>query len=178
MENYKKEVPDHFMRRWQGYADLMARAADVPAALVMQVWPEQIEVLVASVSDGNPYHAGELADLGTGLYCETVMATRRMLSVPDALASAQWAHNPDVERDMTSYLGLPLVWPDDTLFGTVCILDSDARACSAASQGLLLQLKAAIEADFRVICALDDGPGEAVLARRFECAARALAAQR
>lgn len=178
MDNDKKQVPDHFMRRWQRYADMLAKAADVPAALVMRVWPEQIEVLIASVSDGNPYAAGELADLGTGLYCETVMATRRLLSVPDALASAEWANNPDTERDMTSYLGLPLVWPDDTLFGTVCILDCRAHACSATSQFLLQQLRATIEADFRVICSLDEGPGEAVFAERFEAAARAMAAGR
>lgn len=178
MNNYKKEVPDHFMHRWQRYADLMAKAADVPAALVMRVWPEQIEVLVASVSDGNPYQAGELADLGTGLYCETVMTTREMLAVPDALASPRWASNPDVERDMTSYLGLPLVWPDHTLFGTVCVLDSAARACSATAQALLVQLRATIEADFRVICALDEDLGEAASASRFESAARALTERR
>lgn len=168
----KKDVPDHFMHRWQRYADLMARAVEVPAALVMRVWPEQIEVLVASLGDGNPYEAGELADLGSGLYCETVMSTRRMLAVPDARADPAWAHNPDVEREMVSYLGLPLIWPDDTLFGTVCVLDAQARACSAHSQRLLQQLKAVIEADFRAICAQGGGDA-AALAAGFEASARA-----
>lgn len=30
MEYNKKDVPDHFMRRWQGYADLMARLQMFP----------------------------------------------------------------------------------------------------------------------------------------------------
>lgn len=178
MEYNKKDVPDHFMRRWQGYADLMAKAAHVPAALVMRVWPEQIEVLIASSNDGNPYEAQELGDLGTGLYCETVMSTRRMLSVPDALASPEWASNPDVERDMTCYLGLPLVWPDDTIFGTVCILDTHAMAGRAMPQELLQQLKATIEADFRVICAMADERGHPAAAIRFEATARAMAGGR
>jgi len=171
----KKEVPQHFMHRWQDYANLMAKAANVPAALVMRVWPEQIEVLVSSVGDSNPYEEHEMADLGTGLYCETVMATRQMLVVPDALASPEWDHNPDLKLDMVSYLGVPLIWPDDTIFGTVCVLDSHAHAYSPYSQDLLRQLKATIEGDFRAICALPDGGDGEALAHRFEANALAMA---
>ncbi|KQP22001.1 GAF domain-containing protein [Pseudorhodoferax sp. Leaf267] len=174
----KEDIPDHFMRRWQDYADLMAKAANVPAALVMRVWPEQIEVLVASVSDGNPYDAQEMSDLGTGLYCETVMSTRQMLSVPDALSSPAWAHNPDVALGMVCYLGLPLVWPDDSIFGTVCILDTHAGGFSAAAHTLLQQLKNTIEADFRAIGAPDGDDGHPELASRFEASARAMAGGR
>lgn len=145
---------------------------------MMRVWPEQIEVLIASSNDGNSYEPQELGELGTGLYCETVMSTRRVLSVPDVLASPEWAHNPDIERGMISYLGLPLVWPDDMIFGTVCILDTHAMAGSAVSQELLQQLRDTIEADFRVICALADGHGNPAHAQGFEATARAMAGGR
>ncbi len=167
----KKEVPQDYMHRWQHLANLMAQAADVPAALVTRVWPEQIEVLVSSVGEANPFKAEEMSDLGIGLYCETVMSTREPLMVPNALEDPEWADNPDVELNMIAYLGLPLIWPDDSLFGSICIFDSNAHVYSTETQGLLWQLKEAIEADFRVICRLEDEAVAQQRSNRFATAA-------
>ena len=145
------EVPNDFLAKWQNTTDVMADIFDVPAGLIMRVLPEQIEVLVSSHTAGNPYEADEKANLNTGLYCETVMATRGMLHVPDALADPHWANNPDVALNMVSYLGVPLLWPDDTVFGTICVLDSKHREFEQKYTRLLWEIKKSIEADFQVI---------------------------
>lgn len=145
------EVPPGFLKKWQHTLDEVAKALDVPAALVMRVWPEQIEVLLSSLSTGNPYEEHEKADLGTGLYCETVMASRALLEIPDALSDPAWRDNPDIKLNMINYLGVPLVWPDDSIFGTVCVLDARARQYSAEAQEALWKIKALIEADFSMI---------------------------
>lgn len=142
------EVPPGFLKKWQHTLDEVAAALGVPAALVMRVWPEQIEVLLSSLSSGNPYEQHEKSDLGTGLYCETVMASRALLEVPDALNDPAWRDNPDVKLNMINYLGVPLVWPDDSIFGTVCVLDARARQYSAEAREALWMIKALIEADF------------------------------
>src|SRR5262245_7672291 len=90
------EVPVDIQTKWQRIVDLLAAIIRVPAALVMKVEPPNITVFVRSESSGNPYHPGEEAPLESGLYCETVMATRARLLVPDALADADWCNNPDV----------------------------------------------------------------------------------
>jgi len=144
-------VSDDFLERWQKTLDVAAAILQVPAALIMRVWPEQIEVLVSSASDGNPYEEHEKADLGTGLYCETVMATRAQLHVPNALDDPAWSHNPDVKLNMISYLGIPLIWPDGSVFGTFCVLDSKTRHFSDLHQALLCQLRNVIEGDFRTL---------------------------
>ncbi len=146
-----KTVSAALLEEWQGLANQAAEAAQVPAALVMRVWPEQIEVLISSLGADNPYEEHEKADLGTGLYCETVMATRQPLLVPDALSDPEWADNPDVKLNMISYLGVPLVWPDDSIFGTVCVLDRKARHYDASTLRMLQALKAIIETDFHAI---------------------------
>jgi hypothetical protein len=61
----------------------------------MKVEPPNIRVFVSSESAGNPYEKDELARLNTGLYCETVMKTRKLLLVPDALVDEDWNANPD-----------------------------------------------------------------------------------
>jgi hypothetical protein len=157
-DDHAHEVPPGFLKRWQHTLDEVAAALDVPAALVMRVWPEQIEVLLSSLSSGNPYEQHEKADLGTGLYCETVMASRALLEVPDALNDPAWRDNPDARLKMIHYLGVPLVWPDDSIFGTVCVLDARARQHSAEAQEALWKIKALIEADFAGIFHGDTAP--------------------
>lgn len=142
-----KVVSPALLEEWQELANQAAEAAQVPAALVMRVWPEQIEVLIASLGDDNPYEGQEKTDLGTGLYCETVMATHQPLLVPDALSDPEWSTNHDIKLNMISYLGVPLVCPDDSIFGTVCILDRKPRHYDAATLRMLEALRAIIESD-------------------------------
>ena len=116
------------MSQWQDVVDLLAVVANVPAALIMRVHSSEIEVLRASRSPGNPYKEGERAPFSRecGLYCEAVLRERRRLLVPNALADPEWEKNPDIALNMISYLGLPLLYPDGKLFGTICVLSLHA----------------------------------------------------
>ncbi|MCP4140221.1 MAG: PAS domain S-box protein [Chloroflexi bacterium] len=147
-EYQKHAVPEGYMEKWQKTINLIAEIFDVPTALIMRVSPEEIEVLVSSLTEGNPYKPHEMADLGTGLYCETVMAEQAQLLVPNALDDPDWENNPDVKLNMIHYLGVPLIWPNGSVFGTLCILDNKTRRYSKAYEKLLHELKGIIEGDF------------------------------
>ena len=134
-------VPSEIVTKWQEIVDLLAEIIHVPAALVMQAEPPHITVLAASESQGNPYERGEVADLNPGLYCATVMKTRRPLLVPDALADEEWKSNPDIKLGMTSYLGFPISWPNGNVFGTICVLDGKRNDYSELYQKLLLHCR-------------------------------------
>lgn len=151
MPRHNHLVPDNLLESWQSTVDVMAAILNVPAGLIMRVHADQIEVLVTSRSDDNPYLAGHRADLHTGLYCETVMASRALLQVPNALASAHWRHNPDVELDMIAYVGLPLLWPDQEVFGTICVLDNKSRSFQDKYLELMGELKRRIESDLALL---------------------------
>jgi signal transduction histidine kinase/ActR/RegA family two-component response regulator len=141
-------VEEKYLNKWQKTIDIVAGLFNVPAALIMRVHSEKIEVLVSSRSEGNPYEAGEMADLNTGLYCETVMASQAQLMVSNALQDEDWKDNPDVALGMISYLGIPLIWPDGEIFGTICVLDEKTRHFSDFYQSLLWQFKEIIELNF------------------------------
>lgn len=149
---HPRDIPPGYLVKWQSRLDRIAAAYKVPAALVIRIWPEQLEVLLSSLSDGNPHEEHERADLGTGLYCETVIATRQQLAVPNALEDPEWSHSPEIKRNMISYLGVPLIWPDDSIFGTLCVLDSSPRHYPSAYQHALWKFKELIERDFAVFC--------------------------
>jgi PAS domain S-box-containing protein len=145
------QVPAEIMRKWQGIVDLLADVVHVPSALIMRVEPPNIKVLVASESDGNPYEPDEAASLNTGLYCETVMSTRRPLIVPNALQDEEWNSNPDIKLGMISYLGVPISWPDGAIFGTICVLDKKSNGYSELYLRLMLQWRDVLQADLKSI---------------------------
>src|SRR5258708_2461374 len=123
-------VPSEIVHKWQEIVDLLAEIVHVPSALIMRVEPPNIKVFVSSDSNANPYEPDELAPLNTGLYCETVMSSRRPLLVPDALQDDAWKLNPDIKLGMISYLGVPIAWPDGEIFGTICVLDKRSNRYS------------------------------------------------
>jgi len=151
-EGYRlHDVPADSIQKWQKTVDLMAAIFDVPAGLIMRVLPSQIEVLLASHSTGNPYKIGEKADLNTGLYCETVMAEREQLVVPNALDDPQWKDNPDVPLNMISYMGVPLICPDGSVFGTICVLDDHKREHLPLYRDMLDEFRGIIEQDLHML---------------------------
>jgi PAS domain S-box-containing protein len=120
----------------------------------MRVEPPNIKVFVSSETKGNPYEKDEVACLDTGLYCETVMKTRQPLLVPDALRDEKWQSNPDIKLGMISYLGVPIVWPDGEVFGTICVLDKKPNEYSDLYRKLLLQWRDGLQADLRYLATL------------------------
>lgn len=144
-------IAQEVCQKWQQSIDLMAEVFEVPAALIMRVDQHDIEVFLSSKTKDNPYTEGEKANLNTGLYCETVMATEQQLLVPDALQDPKWDHNPDIDLDMIAYLGLPLRWPDGFVFGTICALDNKANNYSPIYIRMIEQFRQIIEKDLRQI---------------------------
>lgn len=148
----KVVVPDDLMEQWQGLVNTLATVANIPAGLIMRLAEEDIEVLVASQSQGNPYGPGDKEHFSdSGLYCETVIRTKQPLLVPDALSDPHWKDNPDVKLEMVSYLGFPILFPDGTPFGTLCILDRKPNSYSDAISNLIENFRNLIQAHLALL---------------------------
>jgi len=160
VSNRVSQLTGALLGKWQHVVDIVAELLTVPAGLIMRCQGNEIEVLVASASPGNPYHPGEKELLpGSGLYCETVIKTRQMLLVPNALQDEKWRNNPDIKLGMISYLGYPIFLPQGEVFGTICILDIKGNTYSETYKRLLLQFKELIEAHLELLqtnCLLQD----------------------
>jgi signal transduction histidine kinase len=139
-------IPASIAEKWQVIVDTLAELTRVPAGLIMRIRGDNLEVMVSSRTAGNPYHSGESeCYIGSGLYCETVIRTRAELIVPNALLDDDWKDNPDVPRNMISYLGLPILWPDKTPFGTICILDKAGNGYQDVYRRLIQQFRDILE---------------------------------
>jgi PAS domain S-box-containing protein len=147
-----KEYPDNLINRWQMLLDTVARIYKVPAALIMRLNEDNIEVFLNSQTANNPYEAGEKVKLSFGLYCETAIASRNKLLVPNALNSTVWRdNNPDVDLNMIAYLGYPIFWSDEEVFGTICVLDNKENYYNEDYNDFLEQAKLIIESDLKLI---------------------------
>jgi hypothetical protein len=139
------ELSEVQVARWNRLLLLLAELCSVPAALVVQVDTHEITVAASAETGETPYKVGEKEHLNTGLYCEHVINNRVQLCVPDATKDPLWDHNPDIKLGMISYLGLPLLWPDGNVFGTICVLDRKANAYSPKIKELLALFRGVVE---------------------------------
>lgn len=135
---------------------LLARACNVPSALVMRVHEREIEVFAASQTPGSPYQVGDKEHLDMGLYCESVMEGRMELLVPNALKDALWCNNPDIRLGMIAYFGCPLYWPDGRVFGTICVLDSKDNAFGESVRQIVRVGQRLMEDRLRLVAALEE----------------------
>ena len=117
------DIPAQMLSSWQRIVDLIARLADVPAALIMRTETPRHWVMVSSRTQGNPYSVGLEYVLNEKLYCYRVIEDDGELVVEDALRSREWCDNQDLEHGMLFYIGYPLKWPGGERFGTICVLD-------------------------------------------------------
>ena len=147
-----KLVSDIVLKDWQEIINLLAEIANIPAALIMRLDKDNIEVYVTSETAGNPYTKGAHERFNnSGLYCEKVIKTQKKLIIPNALKDPEWNNNPDIKLNMISYLGYPLSFPDHEPFGTICILDNKENSFSPAIDKLMVKFKNIIELHLQIL---------------------------
>ncbi len=145
------ELPDDLVKKWRRIVSLLGRLLDVPVCLVTQLKPSHLNILVASEGADNPFREGDRAELGTGHYCEEVIRTREPMLVRDALADPQWHDNPDLEFGLLYYMGYPIFWPDGSVFGTVCALDTEENQTALAQNDLLSEFSEVLTSDLKCL---------------------------
>ncbi|MBI9100553.1 MAG: GAF domain-containing protein [Spirochaetaceae bacterium] len=146
------QIPEDFMEKWQNVVNTATELIGIPAGLIMRIVDTDIQVFVSSHSKGNPYKPGDSEVLlNSGLYCERVIETGETLHVPDALKDDEWKNNPDIKLNMISYLGFPILLPDDHPFGTICVLDNKENHFSETIKKVMDNFREIIENDLKTI---------------------------
>lgn len=145
-----EDITEEIIIKWQEMADLLAELLSVPSALIMKTENEFMEVFISSNSKNNPYNVGD-KEKWYGLYCETVIKTQEKLLVPNALTNEKWKNNPDIKLGMISYLGVPINFPDNKPFGTICVLDNQENYFTSNHERLIQQFKGVLELDLVMI---------------------------
>jgi GAF domain-containing protein len=122
----RENLVDELLDGWQRMLNLATELLVIPAGMITRISGQEIEIILASQSETNPYQRGYKAQFSEKeSYCEWVAKHRKTLLVPDSRLDPQWKENPAaVELGMVSYLGMPIMLPDGELFGTICFFDT------------------------------------------------------
>lgn len=145
------EIPREILAKWQRIVDLIARIVNVPVCLVTQLELADLQIRVASATEDNPYRIDDKYELESSTYCETVLRNNESLKITNAVNDPAWQNSPDVNQGLIAYFGVPLVWPDGQLFGTMCVMDKQQHNFLPEHQDLLAEFKVAIESDLEKI---------------------------
>ncbi|MFC1494371.1 GAF domain-containing protein [Thermodesulfobacteriota bacterium] len=149
----RKTLTEDVLHEWQNMLNDTAEIFGVPAGLITRVDGKEIEILLSSEADDNPYPAAFTSQYpDSGWFCEHTLKSRGLNLIPNALQDSQWKDNPAaVELHMISYLGVPINRPDGGQFGTVCFIDNKQNAHNDLHIRLVKQIKRMIELSLRII---------------------------
>jgi signal transduction histidine kinase/ActR/RegA family two-component response regulator len=137
-------IPDHVVERWQKFVDTVSVLASAPSAMINRLDPPYLEVFRSNVGPENPFPTGTRMPLA-GIYCESAARRRQRVQVVDARTDREWADSPTAKAGICAYLGYPLLWPDGSVFGTLCIVDTKEHRWGEEIDSLLGSFKDAIE---------------------------------
>jgi c-di-GMP phosphodiesterase len=149
----REKLAGDVLNEWQNLLDETAEILGVPAGLITRVDGKEIEILLSSKTQGNPYPAACTSPYpNSGWYCEHTLKSRGLNLIPNALQDPQWETNAAaVDLHIISYLGLPIERPDGGQFGTVCFLDNKQNAHNDMHIRLVGQIKKMIELSLRIV---------------------------
>ena len=149
----RKKLTEDVLKEWQNLLDSTAEILSVPAGLITRVDGKEIEILLSSETEGNPYTEGYTAHYpDSEWYCECTLKNKGLNLIPNALLDPEWKNNPAaVELHMISYAGMPIERPDGGQFGTVCFLDNKENDHNNLHIRLINQIKRMIELSLRIV---------------------------
>ena len=149
----REKLTEYVLNEWQNLLNETAEIFGVPAGLITRVDGKEIEILLSSETEGNPYPAAFTSQYpDSGWYCEHTLKSRGLNLIPDALQDSQWKDNSAaIELHIVSYVGMPIERPDGGQFGTVCFLDNKQNAHNDVHIRLVKQIKRMIELSLRIV---------------------------
>lgn len=142
------------LEKWQRAVDLMTKILGATAGYIIQ-YRESGGYLPAVASQNPENPRRDIPDAPapptSNFYCRRVIEQKAPFYEPNATGKPEWATNPELSKDgYLSYYGVPLLWPDGSLFGTLCVYDQNPTNYDRILLELVDSFRDLIEADLRL----------------------------
>ena len=146
------DLNSELLSKWQSIVNLVAKVLHMPAGLIVCHTPKGYVVLKANTNGENPYSAGMVNTEDSNIFCRKVVTTGKMLAVRNATEMKEWETNPCVrDAHFNTYLGFPILNPDGTVFGTICVMDYKNWHFQDIDTETLGHFKSLVELDLRIL---------------------------
>ncbi|MBX2829787.1 MAG: sensor domain-containing diguanylate cyclase [Rhodospirillales bacterium] len=142
------------LAKWQRVVDLMTTLLGATAGYVVEYNDNRGYLAVlTSQNPENPHPkvSGTPQSVDANVYCRNVIQSKATYYEQDATGKPEWADNPELLEDgYVSYLGIPLLWPNGEVFGTLCVFDQKPTGYDKTQLELMDVFRDLIEADLRL----------------------------
>ncbi len=140
------------LSKWQRTVDLMSELFKSACGTIVQFRQNEFNAVVASKNPDNFIERDSSWPWDMHSFCRHIIETGRGLYVPDPETDPQWkSAEPVACGPVRSYYGLPIFWPDGTLFGTICVIDITSTDYPHTLRKVLEQFKELIDADLKML---------------------------
>ena len=150
----KPPVDSPFARQWQSVIELIATEANEPVAQILRVRQDSIRDLAQG--DGADPGVSD-APYENGLYCEFELGKSGLLITNKAADDPQDDAPADAPA-VTTCFGLPILWPDEALFGVICVPNSTGKVLKPSYRNILAGLRATIEQELILLLKQKQAP--------------------
>lgn len=138
--------------KWQSMVDLMSKIYGAACGAVVQLREDEFNPVVASLNEDNFLHRDLAWPWEMKSFCRSMMETKEGLYVANPTSDPNWSDAPPVETGpVRSYCGLPIFWPDGSLFGSICVIDVKPTSYDTNLIELLEQMRHIITSDLKSI---------------------------
>lgn len=136
--------------KWQALVDMIADIYGAASGVIVQLRHNEFNVVSTSQNENNFLSRNVSWSIETESFCRKVIETEKCVYVNDPEHSPKWSKTDPVCRGpVRSYLGYPIYWPDKSIFGTICAIDTKATAYESSFIDLLGQLRKIIEGELQ-----------------------------
>ena len=145
------DFPGSIIIKWQEALDLLASTLNMAGCMITLFHPKEIEVFLSSRNQSNPFEENQSFYYGSRVYCEDTAGLQKLVVIENASNNEYWKFSPFYSCGMVNYAGIPIFWPENELFGTLCIYNSEASPLSRIHLNFLKQLRLCFEQDLKII---------------------------
>ncbi|MCQ1060864.1 sensor domain-containing diguanylate cyclase [Photobacterium sp. ZSDE20] len=150
------EHPVLDLEKWQKTVDLISQLFDCTCGAIVQLRDQEFFTVRTSQNNDNFLKPSDVWPCEMNSFCRHVIEEGDSVYVADPANHPTWSQIPFVkEGPIRSYFGMPIYWPDNTVFGTICAIDTKPSEYNGTLFQLLKQLKELITADLKLIDAYE-----------------------
>lgn len=141
------------LEKWQQTVELLADLYGAAAASIVELRGDDFEVVSTSGGGSNPLDkACATFPVDIHSYCRRIMETGAPLYVRQGDQDPEWKDAPPVVRaGVISYLGFPILRPDNTFFGTICVKHDQGTAYSKTFIDTLEQFRDLVQGELALV---------------------------
>lgn len=144
-------IPDEILMEFQDIVNVLAEIIGIPAALILTFNSTNTEVVCANETTDSPYKTGEIIP-GEDSIFRKIEAAKDIFLIADGTKTKNWLNSIPGKKGMVSLLGSVLLWPDNKIFGAICVMDSKKNHFNTRHKKLLSRFKKEVETLLRLLC--------------------------